>query len=240
MLKNLIVFGGATGSSVLTGFLARAGYWLGDETKKIAFETFENSELVEMNDRILKELGFENRDLAPPPVEHLREGAPSVDRSAYEGFLTKCNEHRPWLWKDPRLSYTIFFWDDLLDLDDCQFIIITREFKQSWTGKTLRGSRDVSLSRFETIQRRALDTPILFLREKGLPQHTVEFEDLIVKPGETIAALNDYLGTELTLDDLKAVYRGELYKKRWTRLDYLKAQTIFWTVRCARGVLPAR
>src|SRR5229473_2043132 len=52
-------------------------------------------------------------------------------------------EHRPWVWKDPRLWLTIYFWKSLLSLDQCRFILLTviwirlgyqASFSVSWRG----------------------------------------------------------------------------------------------------------
>jgi hypothetical protein len=47
MRKNVIILtSGLSGSSVLAGLIANAGYWVGDETfKKDDYDTFENREL---------------------------------------------------------------------------------------------------------------------------------------------------------------------------------------------------
>src|SRR5713226_606371 len=49
----------------------------------------------------------------------------TFDDSPYREFLAKCDEHRPWVWKDPRLWLTIYFWKSLLSLDQCRFILLT-------------------------------------------------------------------------------------------------------------------
>ena len=55
MKKNVIILtSGMSGSSVLANLISQAGYWLGDETSKAPFETYENKELIDL--RVRKEI----------------------------------------------------------------------------------------------------------------------------------------------------------------------------------------
>src|ERR1700686_3366711 len=60
MKHNVIILtSGLTGSSVLTGLIARAGYWPGDRThKKKEFDTYENEELIDLNRRIFEQANY--------------------------------------------------------------------------------------------------------------------------------------------------------------------------------------
>src|SRR5689334_25193412 len=124
MKKNVIVLtSGLTGSSVLTGLIARAGYWTGDTTfKKRDYETFENARLIELNLRLFKEAGYRGNYLLefPEPAMKAIAALPEhVDLTDYKSFLQYCDEHGPWVWKDPRLWLTIRFWRNMLNLRDC-------------------------------------------------------------------------------------------------------------------------
>lgn len=56
----------------------------------------------------------------------------------------------------------------------------------------------------------------------------LRYEDLIQKPGGSIAALNGFLDTHLTVDDLKSVHRRPPYRNRRTSaLNHLKAVLIY-------------
>ena len=56
--KNVIVLThGWTGSSIFSALFGEAGYWLGGETVvKPDYDTFENADLVALNNRLLHEL----------------------------------------------------------------------------------------------------------------------------------------------------------------------------------------
>ena len=62
-MNVIILTTGISGSSVLTGFLAKSGLWIGDETvykDNITgkYETYENKKLVDLNDELIDEGGL--------------------------------------------------------------------------------------------------------------------------------------------------------------------------------------
>ena len=67
-----------------------------------------------------------------------------------------------------------------------------------------------------------------FLKEQQIPYLHVSYEGLIVNPGETIDQLNQYLGIDLSVADLKAVYHKPLYKNpRSSWMKHMKAMMIY-------------
>ena len=62
-----------------------------------------------------------------------------------------------------------------------------------------------------------------FMAGIGAEHHALTFEDLTVDPDRTIAGLNDFLGLDLRLEDFEKIYRGPLYRRRWSKTDYAKA-----------------
>ena len=123
MKPNVIILtSGLTGSSVLTGLISQAGYWTGDSThKKKDYDTFENEELIDLNLRIFQEADYKGNYLtqfSPETLARINSLSKTMDGSLYRAFVEKCSQHRPWVWKDPRLWMTIHFWKDILDLKD--------------------------------------------------------------------------------------------------------------------------
>src|SRR5690242_2078379 len=124
----IILTSGLSGSSVLTGLIARAGYWTGETHKKRDYDTFENKELIRLNRLLFERAAYTGNYLVEFSSEVIARiaklSAPHGD--AYSSFIAECNQHRPWVWKDPRLWLTIRFWAEFLDLRDCNFILLTR------------------------------------------------------------------------------------------------------------------
>jgi hypothetical protein len=213
MKKNVIILtSGLTGSSVLTGLITRAGYWAGDRThKKAEYDTYENEELIELNRRIFKQANYHGdylMDFSPEVLEKI--SALSSDDGQYAGFIDKCDQHGPWVWKDPRLWLTIRFWKKFVDLNDCKFIVLTRGFRQLWVSTILRG-QIVSYDDSKRFEIQVRESAADFLKSRGASYIRLQYEDLILQPEQTIAKLNEYLETSLTLEDLLAVYNKPLY-----------------------------
>jgi hypothetical protein len=232
MNKNVIILtSGLSGSSVLTALIARAGFWTGDSTfKKQDYDTFENQELIDLNLRLFREAEYRGNyllEFSPAAMERIAALYRNIDSADYRSFIGRCEQRRPWIWKDPRLWLTIRFWKNLLDLDQCSFILLTRGTVQSWISSTLR--RQITTYRYSrNYEDRIRQSIVDFLEENRQPYLHLEYEELIEKPERAIPRLNDHLGTELTVRDLAAVYHKPLYKSpRNSWAKHIKALLIY-------------
>lgn len=232
MMHNVIILtSGLTGSSVLSGLISRAGYWLGDNTmKKEDYDTYENMELVKLNQKLIKQAGYRGNYLlnfSADAIQRIADLHGQIDARPYEEFLKKCNEHQPWIWKDPRLWLTIRYWQNLLDMNNCRFISLTRGVGQLWVSAILR--RQIrSYGNAKSYEKKIQASVLNFFRETNPPCLHVRYEDLIRHPAATINFLNSHLETQLTVDDLKIVYHKPLYENpRPAFSKYLKAILIY-------------
>lgn len=233
MTRNLIVLTpGSSGSSVLTRLLSlNADYWVGEETTRVDFDTWENAELVRLNRELLAAIGYHRHDcvsLRRPDVDALIDLVDDpawVDRA--RAFVETCRGHRPFLWKDPRLCYTIHFWAPFLPLDECDAIVIRREIVQKWTGTVLHRKSTIGFHEERRIDEAMRGSVHDFLTGAGRRAVELTFEDLLLRPRATLDRLNDAFDLALTLDDLKAVYRGPLHRKRYSPIDTLRALGAF-------------
>jgi hypothetical protein len=212
--QNVVILtSGITGSSVLAGFLARSGYWAGDVTKKKEYDTFENQELVDLNLKIFQEAGYTGKyvtESSPEVLAQIDSLYGRIDDSPYRRFLQRCEDRRPWIWKDPRLWLTFGFWRHLLDLDDCRFVVLTRSLMQGWLSLTLR--RQVMGYRAFKRQERHVERSIVeVLSGNHLPYLQLSYDELIARPEQTVGRLNGFLGAGLDVKDLQAVYSKPLY-----------------------------
>ena len=233
----VILTSGLTGSSVLTGLIARAGYWTGDRThkkdstqKNEQYNTHENTELIDLNLRLFREAGYQEKsfpEFSPVLISRVADLLGKIDDSDYMSFMRKCSDHQPWIWKDPRLWLTIGFWRKLWDFEGCKFILLTRGYVQCWVSCTLR--RQIRTYRNLTAHENDINTSLTsFLEENQLSYLPMRYEDLIQRPDQTLEKLNGYLGSSLTVDDLQKVYTKPLYKApRSSMADYAKAGLIY-------------
>ncbi len=231
-MKNVIILThGWTGSSVFAALLSKAGYWCGDNTfKKVDYDTYENLRLVELNNQLLKELDYtgnrEHEILSSEVLDELARKASTIDLTPYREFLNECQQHKPWIWKDPRLALTIRIWAKLLPLDEVAFIVLTRDDEQAWITSNLR--RHIQSYAFTRNYNGAITNSIKkFLNENHQEFIEFKFEDLQLTPEKTVEELNQLLDLRLTLDDLKSVYKFPLYKKTRGLKDKLTAWLIY-------------
>lgn len=233
MINNVIILThGWTGSSAFTALISQAGYWCGDSTfEKPDYNTYENNELVTLNDRLLKELGYsgdrEHEILDIKELELLAQKADTIDLAPYKDFVNRCQQHKPWIWKDPRLIFTIRIWAKFLSFDDTAFIILTRDNEQAWITSNLR--RHIQSRAFTKNYNAAITASARkFLTENQQRYIEFEFEDLQLSPEETIEKLNTFLDTQLTMEHLKSIYKLPLYKKSKGFRDKLMATLVYF------------
>ena len=231
MNKNVIILtNGLSGSSVLTGLIARAGYWTGEQTfKKKDYDTFENQQLVDLNKKLFTDLGFEEdyeMTFDPAYLCPFAETNGRIDDAPFQKFLEELDSHQPWIWKDPRLWLTIHYWKHLLNLDEVRFVHLTRDPLQTWTSVTIRRQIQ-TLDYLRRYMHGIRDSIREFIADNDLPCLELNYEQILVQPEASVARINEYLGSELTIDDLRAVYRGDLYRKPRDTMDFLKAGLIY-------------
>jgi hypothetical protein len=228
---NVIVLSpGLSGSSVVTALIARAGYWTGDDTKKISYDTFENATLVDLNKKLLRAAGHLGDGAPanyPPTPTDIENSSQSLNMAQFISFLERCESEQPWIWKDPRLCFTMDFWAKLVDISSCRFIVVTRDVRQAWTGLVLRKLPPTPMHEMGQIFQMTIARAHAFLERNGLGYLQIRFEDLICQPDQAIESLVGFLGVDLRRRDLEAVYCGNLQRRRWSRSDYIAARLRF-------------
>lgn len=229
--QNVIILtSGITGSSVLAGLLAHSGYWAGDTTHKKEYDTFENSGLIGLNQQIFQQAEYRgdyNTETSADVLQQIGSLYGRINDDSYRRFLAKCDKHRPWVWKDPRLWLTIHFWKHLLNLGDCRFILLTRDLRQAWLSRTLR-RQIISFQAFKKKENYLNDSTMETLSSNNLPYLHVTYDLLIARPDETIGKLNIFLEADLSVKDLEAFYFKRLRKApRASAINSVKALLIY-------------
>ncbi|ASC71569.1 hypothetical protein XM38_025210 [Halomicronema hongdechloris C2206] len=149
-MKNVIILGsGRSGTSMVTGTLVKAGYFMGDDLWKAREANpkgfFEDREINSINEELLAPL-IPPRIRIPAshrlklPIKHLRQHQPirqqrwlacipvnasipiSVDLA---GKIQKITAREPYCLKDPRFSYTLPAWKPYLK--DTVFVCVFRD-----------------------------------------------------------------------------------------------------------------
>jgi hypothetical protein len=226
----IILTSGISGSSVLTALISRAGYWTGKDTHKKEYDTFENQELIDLDLQLFKHANYTGNyamEFSAEAITRIASLSGALDDRPFREFLQTCDRHSPWVWKDPRLWLTIRFWKNLLNLEQCRFVLMTRDFTNLWVSGMLR--RHIrSYGSTKRCEQSIRDSLTGFLNGNSLPYVHLTFEDLVARPEKAIGELNAHLGTDLSVKDLAAVYNKPLYKApRSSPIDFAKAVLIY-------------
>ncbi len=241
-MNNVVILGpGRTGSSLLSGLISKDRFYINRE----AIESrdgypdgdYENPDLVALNKSIFFESGYGHHKIRydrPVDIQAMAAWADQCDADQYKQFIAKCEANRPWLWKDPRLCYTIYFWKSFVDLKKVKLIFITRDHEQifrSYTKyKVFFTKQDIYRKYDEQVA--AVER---LIEEENLEVLRIHYNELKDKKA-LIQKLNAYLGTDIQLSDYDAVRRTKITKKEseikfWIRygigVSLLKIQRFF-------------
>lgn len=229
-MNVIILTTGISGSSVITGLLAKAGLWAGDETVfkdniTGTYETFENKKLVELDELLIKSAGLEYDEKARYDEggrEKFHKLYNAIDISRYQDFITECNLHSPWIWKDPRLFLTIGFWINLIDKSNTKVIVLHRNVYELWKSQAIKrviySYRYLRNSEYKT--RHDL---LSYLEDNQVSYMSVEYDQFVKKPSEYIDKFNNYLSINLKTENWGQIYRptGRFYQYKRTFLALL-------------------
>jgi hypothetical protein len=236
MNNNVIVLTtGLSGSSLVTSFIAQAGYWTGDETvvkdnSTGNYNTYENKRLIELNNQLMKTVSYEyNNDAQFHNQAHIifERAADNVDSSEYLEFINYCNSKGMWIWKDPRLWITIGFWQSIINKNSTKIILLYRDPLSLWI--SLQNKRQiVSYSYLKYKESETRNELGNFLERQGLDYFLLCYDKLIEQPDNAISDINQYLNVSLSIDDLERVYKGRLGDKTWNYMKLVLAILIFF------------
>ncbi len=218
-MDNVIILGGGrTGSSFLAGLIARDRFYINH--KKIRNRRgypdgdYENPELVDLDRAILLNSGYGFSKLhwsANVDVEAIKKLSKETTDKKYQDLVNKCERNAPWLWKDPRLCFTIYFWRDRVNLDNIKFVFITRDKEDIFKSFT---KFQVTYTKSEIFNKNDWqnDSVNKFFEEANIEPLHIDYPEL-KKKEHIIKKINDFLGTEITKKDYERIYRSNYRKK---------------------------
>lgn len=235
-----------TGSSIFTGLLHRAGYWVGTETvRQPDFDTYENARLVELNAQLLRTLrpGLKpDTQFCARDAEQFERDASLLDSEPYREFVAACDREKFWTWKDPQLTWTVRAWAPVTDFSRTAFLTLSRSELQTWI--MLNKRMQVQSWRCSRQYHNAVNASNqAFAKANGASHLHLTLEDLLLQPEQTLEQLNVAFGLYLGMSDLQAVCRLPLYRKRRDWRDFTEALMVYvknYHVRDGRGLVSAR
>lgn len=218
----LVVGPPRSGTSAVAHMLSRLGVYFGEETDFVdpAIHThnpifFELQRLNELNERVLRELGYEygDFDFFPTPDDAWDVFSEALLEDARRLVAEQLNE-RPLIGlKDPRFCFTLPFWTRVLvELGYAtSFVWAVRP-----VGTAIRSNamvnrlHETSYSARVTIL--SLGASAMYLKGLG-PRIEVKYDDLVHDPRATAARLAAWLGSDRGIDEAAGVVREELRRQ---------------------------
>ena len=213
-MNVIILTTGISGSSVITGFLTKAGLWAGDDTvykDNITgkYETFENRKLVELNDSLFETIGVDFEGKARYDAnarDRFNNIYSEIDTTKYLDFVDECNAHSPWIWKDPRLFLTIGFWKNCLDLSNTKVVVLHRNSYELWKSLTIK--RIIySYNYLKNSEDKTRHMLLDYLKDNNFSYISLEYDQFTRDPDTSIKKLNGFIGTDLKKENWDKIYR---------------------------------
>jgi hypothetical protein len=229
-MNVIVLTTGISGSSVITGFLAKSGLWAGDETvyKDNAtgtYETYENKKLVVLNESLMREASLD----FDPKVRYNKEAREKfdnlylqIDTQKYIDFMEECELHSPWIWKDPRMLITIGFWKNLIDFSNTKVILLHRNSYEIWKSQTIK--RTIFSYRYlKKSEDKTRMEVTRYLEDNDFSFISVEYDNFTQKPLPQIKLINDFIGADLSVKDWNEIFRktSKISRIKRTVLAYL-------------------
>jgi hypothetical protein len=215
--KSVIVVGmPRTGTSLAAATFVRKNFFVvpddaGDmqvPDEDNPFGYWEARALTKHNARILNDAGFSSENTwmyQAISQEETDRIATLTPRHEHREYLAMFNEHCPWVWKDPRLCYTLRYWWPLMDANRTGVLFLRRDpeaIYQSFRrvnfcapGPSAR--RDV-YRRIEHHLQTASDT----IAALKIPHIALDYRDFLDAPEATAARLSAFFEIAVETGDL--------------------------------------
>lgn len=237
MAKNAIIVGmPRSGTSMTAAIFARKGYFVaedekaqlrqGDEYNPSGY--WEAEPLIQANAQVFNAVGFEHDntwlyDAIEPQqaLDILKLG----NRSEHAALVERYQQHQPWVWKDPRLCYTIGYWWQYMDPQTTRVLLLRRNPKEIYQSflrvkwrQPLRQDRKDTFNRVEdhiNAAQHALDA-------LSIPHIVVNYADFANDADATAKKISEFFEFDLTAQEMgfsKKLNNSRLLGKLSTFVD---------------------
>lgn len=238
MPKNILIVGMArSGTSLTASIFANNGYFLakdvekelkkGNEFNPTGF--FEAETVIEKNREIYKAIGYQADNtwmfepIEPKHVDTLKNLKPL---SGHEELVAFYNSRSPWVWKDPRLCYTLHYWWQLMD-ENTAVLLVKRKpeaiynsfLRTGWISATKEHKRQT----YDRIDQHILQAEKT-LKALNIPYVEIDYSEYRDAPQALCKKLNEGFGLNLKVTDLNyddAYNHSSFVGKLSTRLDLM-------------------
>lgn len=253
---NVVVVGmPRSGTSLVAGIFARRGYFVaehpgrelrgGDHNNPGGY--WEAGSLISANAELFASAGYpeDNSWLGAAAPEDLASRIGGLEPvEEHRRLVAQYQDHAPWMWKDPRLCYTLPYWWKLLPHDSTRVLLTKRDPDAIWQSFVRLHWRESTPEANEDVLAR-IDHHLSSAREAldglGIPHLEVQYEHFSEDPTQMAATLSAFLDMSLTEEDLG--FSKELDRSSWrgrmaTLVDHSYERLPTPLRRLAKGLAP--
>lgn len=217
MPKNALVVGmPRSGTSLTASVFANNGYFAAESSDSQLRREDENNpmgyweadDLIEANVELFNTVGYPEHNTWRFSAISQSQGAEISRLAPLEGhreLVARYDAHAPWIWKDPRLCYTLGYWWNLVDQANTGVLLIRRNkaeiyrsfVRLEWRDDTERNKLEVYRRIDEHLAAVERD-----LKEFDIPYIEIDYRDYKLAPEETAEKLSRHFDLPLTSSDL--------------------------------------
>lgn len=217
MPKNVIVVGTPrSGTSLAASIFARQGYFVAnDEPSQLRRPDhynpsgyWEAEPLIEANVTLFQRVGYAHHNtwiFDEISQQQAAEISSLENNAEHRNLVADYDKNGPWVWKDPRLCYTLGYWWSLVQQDNTGVLLVRRDPQEIFRSFARIGWRaDSAPDREETLQRLAnhIAAAKEAMRLLEIPYVEVDYADYRDDPERVARLLSDEFGLALTAADL--------------------------------------
>jgi len=205
-----------SGTSMTAAIFARLGYFVAEDEKKQLRKGdeynpagyFEAEPLIEANAKVFSAAGFpfDNSWLYEPinsDQAHAIFAVPADE--SHKQLVAKYDHQSPWVWKDPRLCYTLAYWWPMMDPTNTVVLLLKRDpgqifqsfLRVNWRHNTRKDKQDT----FKRIEEH-IAAAELAIQKFSIPHITIHYSDYSQHPFEVAQRMSEFFSIELDASQL--------------------------------------
>ena len=178
---------------------------LGDAHNPLGY--WEARPLIEANVQVFKAVGYQHHNtwLFDPISDEQAARIPAVPVfAAHRELVARYDAKAPWIWKDPRLCFTLGYWWPLMNPQTTAVLLVRRNVDQIFNSFLRMGwvkseSDRVRIAYLTAAHIAAAESVIARL---SIPHLVIKYEDFDAQPAHMAWRIGDFFGLGLSAGDL--------------------------------------
>jgi len=205
-----------SGTSLAASIFAKQGYFVVEdagvelERPDINNRTgyWEARHLIEANVEVLRAVGYADHNtwLFSPISDAQRDAILKLEPAPeHRKFFEKYCARQPWMWKDPRLCYTLAYWWPLISSQFSKVLLVRRDPEEIWNSFTKLGWRSNDERSRQDVMTRIdhhMAAAEAAIRLHGIPCEELHYSEYRARPLAVANRINKAFGLRLQASDL--------------------------------------